>query len=307
VQIDPGVNLEELSRVAHSLGEVVGLGLRNMANCPVELNLMPESTLRWQSFNQKKPYFIATLASLALMALAAGFLFNKLATVKKDQLEKIQPTISQLQGKEQNFKRAYGDLKKIEGNADQYSQWLEERYMWADILREIRAALIRAEDATKREFGTDTGVWIVSLNSYSTTGSTAAPAAGAASTPISNPEMDAAFRARYGAPAGGRRMSEEEGMRPNYGANSGVPAAVAADGSAVTNAVGTIKVQFSGVSLKQISSANSKIAYAVHAELIASHLIDAAGTQLDPSIAEDDAAGTFSFGITLALKKPLKN
>ncbi len=307
VQIDPGVNLEELSRVAHSLGEVVGLGLRNMANCPVELNLMPESTLRWQSFNQKKPYFIATLASLALMALAVGFLFNKLATVKKDQLEKIQPTISQLQGKEQNFKRAYGDLKKIEANADQYSQWLEDRYMWADILREIRAALIRAEDATKREFGTDTGVWIVSLNSYSTTGASAAPAGSAAMpTPMANPEMDAAFRARYGNPVASRRSAEEDGGRPSpYGANAGVQA-VAADGSAVTNAVGTIKLQCSGVSLKQISSANSKIAYAVHAELIASRLVDAAGTQLDPSIAEDEASGTFSFGITLALKKPLK-
>ena len=45
VQIDPGVNLEELSRVAHSLGEVVGLGLRNMANCPVELNLIDRKSV----------------------------------------------------------------------------------------------------------------------------------------------------------------------------------------------------------------------------------------------------------------------
>ena len=180
--------------------------------------------------------------------------------------------------------------------------------MWADILREVRVALIRAEDATKREFGTDTGVWIESLNCYSTTGSSAALAGGAA-TPVavSNPEMDAAFRARYGGPEAGRRMAEEEGGRPNpYGANAGATA-VAADGSAITNAVGTIKLQCRGVSLKQISSANSKIAYAVHAELIASPLVDAAGTQLDPSIVEDEATGTFSFGITLALKKPLKH
>ncbi|HWH70670.1 MAG TPA: type IV pilus assembly protein PilM, partial [Candidatus Sulfotelmatobacter sp.] len=34
VQIDPAINLEELARVAHSLGEVVGLGLRNLATCP---------------------------------------------------------------------------------------------------------------------------------------------------------------------------------------------------------------------------------------------------------------------------------
>ena len=60
VQIDPAINLEELARVAHALGEVVGLGLRNLAHCPVELNLMPESTLNWVQFNQKKPYFIAT-------------------------------------------------------------------------------------------------------------------------------------------------------------------------------------------------------------------------------------------------------
>jgi hypothetical protein len=40
---------------------VVGLGLRNLAHCPVEMNLMPDSTLRWQAFNQKKPYFIATV------------------------------------------------------------------------------------------------------------------------------------------------------------------------------------------------------------------------------------------------------
>src|SRR5213594_1995005 len=64
VQIDPAVNLEELARVAHALGEVVGLGLRNLAHCPVELNLMPESTLKWQAFNQKKPFFITTVFSL---------------------------------------------------------------------------------------------------------------------------------------------------------------------------------------------------------------------------------------------------
>src|SRR5260221_435882 len=64
VQIDPSLNLEELSRVAHGLGEVVGLGLRNLANCPVEMNLMPESTLRWQALNQTKPYLLATLITL---------------------------------------------------------------------------------------------------------------------------------------------------------------------------------------------------------------------------------------------------
>src|SRR5439155_25605089 len=93
VQIDPTSNLEELAHVAHSMGEVVGLGLRNLAHCPVELNLMPESTLKWQAFNQKKPYFIATVFSLVAGVLAMGFLFDKLAGVKQQALDSIKPQV----------------------------------------------------------------------------------------------------------------------------------------------------------------------------------------------------------------------
>src|SRR5213595_784257 len=93
VQIDPAINLEELARVAHSLGEVVGLGLRNLAHCPVELNLMPESTLNWVNFNQKKPYFIATVFSLVAVLFASGLLFKNLAGVNAEELEKLKQSI----------------------------------------------------------------------------------------------------------------------------------------------------------------------------------------------------------------------
>ncbi len=94
VQIDPAINLEELARVAHSLGEVVGLGLRNLAHCPVELNLMPESTLNWVQFNQKKPYFIATVFSLVLVVFLSSFVFKKLAAINREELDKLTATSS---------------------------------------------------------------------------------------------------------------------------------------------------------------------------------------------------------------------
>src|SRR5471032_1547715 len=106
-QIDPSVNLEELAQVAHSLGEVVGLGLRNLANCPVEMNLMPDSTLRWQAFDQKKPYFIATIFSVVLVAFAVGFLFEKLAQSKEAECEKLSPQVAVITSKSEQFKKAY--------------------------------------------------------------------------------------------------------------------------------------------------------------------------------------------------------
>src|SRR5213082_2058374 len=110
VQIDPAINLEELAKVAHSMGEVVGLGLRNLAHCPVELNLMPESTIKWQSFNQKKPYLIAAVFSLVLVVGAMGWLFDKLAGVKTMELDKTKAEVEPEERKEVQFNKAYGDL-----------------------------------------------------------------------------------------------------------------------------------------------------------------------------------------------------
>src|SRR6266498_1932188 len=66
LQIDPDLPREELAKVAHSLGEVVGLGLRNLAHCPVELNLMPKSSLKRREFAQKQPYLAAAAFCLIL-------------------------------------------------------------------------------------------------------------------------------------------------------------------------------------------------------------------------------------------------
>src|SRR5437762_2340222 len=133
VQIDPSINLEELASCAHSLGEVVGLGLRNLAHCPVELNLMPESTLKWQAFNQKKPYFIATALSLVLGLAAMGVLFDRLASVKNTELEKIHPSVENAQRKSEQFKKAYhNDLKKAQTELNQTIDWAADRFYWAD-------------------------------------------------------------------------------------------------------------------------------------------------------------------------------
>lgn len=160
VQIDPSVNLEELARVAHSLGEVVGLGLRNLAHCPVELNLMPESTLRWQRFNQKKPYFIATLASLVLMAFAVGYLFEKLAAVKREQAAKLEETIKPLQAKEVAFKRANAELQRAKQNLDLVTTWLAARYYWFDVLQTLKRTLMTVEEGAKLRLHTDVALWI---------------------------------------------------------------------------------------------------------------------------------------------------
>ncbi|MRR39301.1 hypothetical protein EG829_32585, partial [bacterium] len=160
VQLDPALDLEELSRVAHTMGEVVGLGLRNLAHCPVELNLMPESTIKKQAFNQKKPYFIATVLSVVAAIAAIGFLFNQLAGIKQEQKEKVSTELQPLQARASQFKKAYGELQSTQQQLEQVAEWIGDRYRWVDILGEIRQGLIRVEEERRNALRTDCGVWV---------------------------------------------------------------------------------------------------------------------------------------------------
>jgi type IV pilus assembly protein PilM len=201
VQIDPSVNLEELARVAHSLGEVVGLGLRNLANCPVEMNLMPESTLRWRAFNEKKPYFLATIFLLALVAGAIGFLFQELASAKEKESSDLDPQVASIQSKVDRMGQAYKRLQDTLGEANQITTWMEDRYYWGNVFSELRRVLIRSEDEIKKKYsvqkpGMEAGIWVEQMTLGAEAASTT-PAAGGTSgaTPDQNAGITLVCRA----------------------------------------------------------------------------------------------------------------
>ena len=286
VQIDPSVNLEELARVAHSLGEVVGLGLRNLAHCPVEMNLMPESTLRWQAFNEKKPYFMFTVFSLVLVAFAVGFLFEKLAQSKESEIETLDPQVQQTSAKYEAFTRAYGRLQATQKEADQITAWMEERYYWGDVLTQMRAALIRSETdveqklSAQRPGGVAAGIWIETLTSAPGLG-------GSLAQPVTDPTQP---YPRRGGPPGYPPPPDQQTVGGAGTANNGV-----------------IAIVCRAVSLADVDpAANREIAFAVEKELQACPAFDPNNTHVVDNISPDDAgSGTFTFHLTVALANPL--
>ena len=169
VDLDPQTNREELAKVAHSFGEVVGLGLRNLAHCPVELNLMPKSILQRQQLNQKKPYFAAAVCALILIVFAFGWFYQRVATEKSKALQELQAKVDPLKRDEQALSRVMRDLTTAEGDVEQYGAWMEQRFYWASLLSQLREALMAVEDKTEKEFNAKTGVWIEKLTPISST------------------------------------------------------------------------------------------------------------------------------------------
>ena len=330
VQLDPAINLEELARVAHSLGEVVGLGLRNLAHCPVELNLMPATTLRWQRFNQKKPYFIATVFSLVAVVAALAFLFDKLAVVKTDVLATVIKDVEPEKAKEVQFKTAHSSLKKTKDEVAQVVTWMGDRFYWVDVLGELRRLLIQVEQTTKGKLRTDAGVWIEQLLTAApraegdgTPGMDAGAASGAPAMPSMDPMAAQRFRERYCARYGleGRGGMPGRGVPPPGPPAAEQPPAAEGDAPAAATVsrkpkgdakeIATLTMTFRAVSLKNTSGqadADKGIAYSVLQELQNSPFFDPdpQETHTTSEVVNDDQSGTFTFSIVARLKHPLK-
>ena len=290
VQIDPSVNLEDLSRVAHSLGEVVGLGLRNLANCPVEMNLMPDSTLRWQAFNQKKPYFLFTIFCLVFVAFTTGYLFSELADLKGEQIDKLNAQVAPKTAKSEAFKSAMAKLQDKQKQVTQISSYLTQRYYWGDICAELRRVLLVSEEDVRKKLAAqkpnvDVGIWIESMITDPNLGSASAAPAGGGGPSMFTPGMG----------RGGRGMMTAPTPPPPPDAGG------AAAGAS------TIQLVCRSVNLSSVDpSANTAIAFEVQSQLQSSPMFDPKGTLLSPTITTDDTTGTFTFGITVALQNPLK-
>ena len=163
VQIDPTLDREALAGVAHGMGEVIGLGLRNVAHCPVELNLMPRSSLQRQQFNQKKPFIVAAVMCLILVIFAFGYFNGNVAKEKERALGNLQQELQPLQNFDRTLEQSMRELRQSQDIAVQYEIWMEERFYWASVLAQVREVFQAVEAKTKEVLKAETGLWIETL------------------------------------------------------------------------------------------------------------------------------------------------
>jgi type IV pilus assembly protein PilM len=284
VQIDPALNLEELARVAHSLGEVVGLGLRNLAHCPVELNLMPKSSLQRQQLKQKQPYFIASIACLVLILFAFGWFYNQRAEEKKSHVRRLDEILAPLQQDDHALRAALGALRAVESELAQYTAWMEDRFYWGAICTALRDALMKVENSKEAELRARVGIWIerfipqfpsgvlVNMPSGAEAAAGAEPPAGRTVGPVTGD-------------GGGAAKPSQTGL----------------------GEITTVRVICRGVNMIKVApAANSNIGYAVADAIKARKDLFDEGTEVVGFGGGNESDLTFTFEVVVKLKRPMK-
>lgn len=141
VAVASSVDTALLSAKAHTAGELVGLALRQLGNCPIEINLRPPSVVAAQTLAKRKPFLIAATVVLFL-ALAQWWLFFSKATAAKEEvLAKVDADISALDQQAQRYDQLKRAQEKLETAASPLLAAAFEREIWLRIIDELGAKL----------------------------------------------------------------------------------------------------------------------------------------------------------------------
>jgi type IV pilus assembly protein PilM len=157
VEIAPNIAKEELSRSAHFLGEVVGLGLRRLTECPLEVNLLPRSIRARKQVQAKQPFILGAAVCLLLVPLCWLAYTQKTSSLKQRELADVRQEVDRLQRLDLNLKDGQAQLSKVKGEADRIVTVVKQRSLWPELLNDLNQRVPQ-------------NLWITALLPQTTTG-----------------------------------------------------------------------------------------------------------------------------------------
>jgi type IV pilus assembly protein PilM len=133
--------IEEPGRLAHLLGELVGLALRSMSDCPMSLNLLPAAVVRRQDLEKRRPFFTMAAAAIVLALLGWGFYYMHAAQVTRASAEKIRTINQPMQAAEAKIDNLRTLAASLDSVAVPITRAINDRFFWVEILEDLNARL----------------------------------------------------------------------------------------------------------------------------------------------------------------------
>ena len=135
------MNTDEAGRSAHVLGELVGLSLRSVSDCPMEFNLQPESVIRAHALSKRRPYII--MAGVCALLMLAGFWFYywRAANVETEVSKTVDSRIAVLQPIANHYEKVKTELKKQVADAAPFQAAVADRDYWNKVLTDLNSRL----------------------------------------------------------------------------------------------------------------------------------------------------------------------
>jgi len=151
VAVSEKIGADEIGRTANLMGQVVGLALRKVLTCPIEINLMPPKVVEEKAFRKKQPWFVLAAVGLVVILAVWCAYFIKMTGLAKERFDKVQVVVSDLQGVEAGLRQLELQEQDLRGKAEKLLSLGVKRSQWLQIMDQIHICV-------------PAGVWLTSVS-----------------------------------------------------------------------------------------------------------------------------------------------
>ncbi len=140
VSIGKGMDTEMLQREAHTMGELIGLGLRGIGKSTINIDLVPAAVEVTRASDRRKPFLIAAAALLVVGFGVWAVFQNKAAGDAADRARTMAETgekLAPLESENRSLLKKEAELVAI---ANSYTELESDHAFWFDLLGELRGA-----------------------------------------------------------------------------------------------------------------------------------------------------------------------
>ena len=141
VAVAESIPTEQIGAHACEMGPLVGLALRRLHTCPVEIDLLPSQVEEEKKFARKQPLFAAAVA-VALLTVGVWIaFFARMASTVGDAEDRIQSRVSELSRVEQKVMAKESQMKDVDRKIGKLADLELRRGAWRRIYGELAKPL----------------------------------------------------------------------------------------------------------------------------------------------------------------------
>ena len=141
VTVAESAPMEDVARSAHLLGELVGLALRGITVCPMELNLRPADVFRRQDIEKRRLFFIAAAACILIALLGWSVYYTRAAQVALQAGEALRQKNNTMHVAEGQLDKVKKQIAALDNTATPLITAVNDRNFWPQILEQLNSRL----------------------------------------------------------------------------------------------------------------------------------------------------------------------
>jgi type IV pilus assembly protein PilM len=143
------VTVSESARTAsqspHLFGELVGLALRSVTVCPMELNLLPAVVVQRQELEKRRPFFVAAAACILLALLGWSAYYARAAHIAEQSAQAMRQKNDSMHVAEAQLDKLKKQITALDNVATPLITAVNDRNFWPQVLEDLNTRLPEAD------------------------------------------------------------------------------------------------------------------------------------------------------------------